>query len=191
MLPILTTSRLRLRPWSDDDVDDAFHIYRDPLVNRYLGGHTVESVAAMRERLTAWRARTERYPSGQGIWAAEHGGRVIGTGLLKPLPASGHPHADDPLRRVLSADVEVGWHLGRDWWGQGFATELGRALVAYGYRQLGLDRISAVVEPPNEASRQVALRCGLAYQGRSSAYYDRELDLFVGTPPQGVESPKT
>ena len=174
----LTTARLILRPWSLDDTEEAFAIYRDPEVNRYIGGRTPPDVDHMRETLGHWIARSARYPAGMGVWAAVYDGTVVGCGLLKPPPASGHPAPADPTQRVLSEDVEVGWHLGRRWWGLGLATEMGRGMLNHGFRALGLDTIHAVVETPNEASQRVALRCGLQHVGRTRAYYDLHLEHF-------------
>ena len=176
----LQTSRLRLRPWRpDQDAEPAFAVYRDPEVNRYIGGRTVGSVDEMRESLVNWVARTARYPEGMGTWAAVWDGVVIGMGLLKPLPESTDPPPATPLDRVLTNDIEVGWHLGKAWWGQGFATEMGQALIEYGFSGLDLAEIHCVVEPANEASKRVALRCGFNPTGRTNAYYNLELDHFL------------
>ena len=172
----LTTARLRLRPWTLDDAEGAYLVYRDPEVNRYIGGHTVGSVDEMRDTLGKWIARTARYPEGTGAFAAVVGDVVVGCGLLKPLPLSTDPPPATPQDRVLSDDIEVGWHLGRDHWGNGYATEIGLGLIEHGFDTLGLTEIHCVVEPPNEASKRVAARCGLEPTGRTTRYYNLELD---------------
>ena len=175
----LTTSRLVLRPWTLDDAEGAFLIYGDPEVNRYLGGKTVESVDAMRETLGVWLARTARYPEGLGIFAAVAGDVIVGCGLLKPLPLSTDPPPPTPLDRVLSNDIEVGWHLGRDHWGKGYATEFAERLIQYGFETLGLAEIHCMVMSENHASQRVAQRCGFTHTGLTDRYYNLELEHYL------------
>ena len=77
-----------------------------------------------------------------------------------------------------SADVETGYMLLPDAWGQGFATEGATAMVDYGFDDLGLDRIIGVTHPDNVASQNVLQKAGLVRRGWGR-YYDRELRLFV------------
>jgi RimJ/RimL family protein N-acetyltransferase len=62
------------------------------------------------------------------------------------------------------AEVEVLYFFARPFWGRGFATEAARALVDYGFRELGLERIVALIHPENQASMRVAERIGLAFE---------------------------
>lgn len=166
----LRTERLVLRRWRVVDAEQALPIYSDPEVTRFIGGQTAADLDAMRAQLQTWAERGATYPAGQGAWAAWHGEQVVGTGLLKPLP-----DAD----RVPTAHIEVGWHLGRAWWGRGFATEIGARLLRYGFDELGLQRIHAVVEPGNPASVRVAQRLGMAHQGQTEAFYGLTMEHFV------------
>lgn len=65
-----------------------------------------------------------------------------------------------------STRAEVGYWLGREYRGQGYATEAVDLLVRTGFRRLGLHRIEALVFPGNAASRALARRCGFRYEGR-------------------------
>jgi len=60
--------------------------------------------------------------------------------------------------------VEVGWELDPSVWGQGLATEGGRAALAYGFEVVGLERIISVARADNAASRRVMDKCGLVFQ---------------------------
>jgi RimJ/RimL family protein N-acetyltransferase len=62
--------------------------------------------------------------------------------------------------------AEVGYWLGREHWGHGYATEATNALLRVAFRELGLHRIEARVYPWNVASCRVARRCGFRYEGR-------------------------
>jgi RimJ/RimL family protein N-acetyltransferase len=165
---IFETERLVARDWTLGDTDAAYEIYRDPEVVRYLGSvpAPVESRDAMRERVERWIAGNDALRgTGYGFWAlATHDGTLVGATLLKPLPDA--------------TEVEVGWHLGRAHWGNGYATEGARGAVAHGFDDVGLDVVYAVVVKDNEPSLAVARRLGMTYEGSTDRYYGRELELF-------------
>jgi RimJ/RimL family protein N-acetyltransferase len=169
---VFATERLRARGWTPDDAEAAYAIYRDEDVVRYLGSvpQPVGSLAEMRTRIERWIEGNAGLASqGFGFWALEtHHGTLVGAILLKPLP-----DADE---------VEVGWHLGKEHWGKGYATEGGRGAVTYGFDVLGLDAIYAVVVPENAASIAVARRLGMTPEGLTDRYYGRTLELFSLTP---------
>lgn len=167
---MLVTPRLRLRPWTLHDAEAALVIYGDPEVSRYLNGRAIADLDAMRAQLERWIERNQIVPEGQGAFAAlDHDGVVVGTGLLKPLPDA---------HGALTDDVEVGWHLARARWGQGYATEIGRCLIQHGLGALGLPAIHAVVDAPNVASMRVAHRLGMQHLGTTEAYYGVALEHF-------------
>src|SRR5690606_20882790 len=116
----LTTDRLPLRPWTEDDVHFALDLYSRWEVQQYLG--TAPQVLTNRAEAVA---RVERFAAldhpVHGIWlvADRTSGQPHGTLLLKDIPASG------PELRP-SGDTEIGWHLHPDSWGHGYATEAAR-----------------------------------------------------------------
>ena len=57
--------------------------------------------------------------------------------------------------------VEVGWRLGRRYWGQGFATEAARAVLEFGFETVDLPEIVALTVPSNARSRAVMARLGM------------------------------
>lgn len=59
-------------------------------------------------------------------------------------------------------ETEVGWILRRDAWGQGYATEAGRACVEWGFSELGVPYLTAMIGPGNERSIAVAERLGFS-----------------------------
>ena len=163
---ILETARLIIRRWTPADAEAAFAIYGDPEVTRYLGGSgpdpSIEQTRAMLERVIGREARTP----GLGFWAVEEKdtGRLIGGALLQSVEET--------------PEIEVGYHFAQSAWGQGYATEVTRALVRYGFETHGLDRIIGLVFPENHASRRVLEKAGLTYEGRGS-YFGHDLDVLA------------
>jgi RimJ/RimL family protein N-acetyltransferase len=102
-----------------------------------------------------------------GGWALEtkDAGRIAGSVLLKPLPDS--------------ENIEVGWHLARHAWGNGYATEAATEAIRYGLEEVGLEVIYAVVFPDNTRSLKVCERLGMSYIGLTDDYYDKRLCLFA------------
>jgi len=82
--------------------------------------------------------------------------------------------------RVADCDVEVGYRLLHNAWGQGFATEGATELIRYGFDDLGLNKIIGVTHPGNRASQRVLMKVGLDDAGYERKYYARRLRLFVG-----------
>ena len=146
-IPVLETERLLLRGFCDNDLDDVTAIFDDEHVTQHLvlttklldrkGGHSI-----IMDALDQWKSR------GFGPWAAEEkaSGSVIGRiGLNYP---DGWPGG------------EVGWTLGRNWWGHGYATEGARAAMKYAFDVLSWTDIVSVINPKNTRSIAVAMRLG-------------------------------
>jgi RimJ/RimL family protein N-acetyltransferase len=165
---IFETERLRARDWRADDAEAVYEIYRDPDVVRFLGSvpTPVLDVAEAAGRVERWTAyNAAQAGTGYGFWAlSTHAGEVVGATLLKPLPEA--------------EEVEVGWHLGKAHWGNGYATEGARGAVEHGFGTVGLDVVYAVVYSANVASLAVTRRLGMTHEGTTDRYYGVELELF-------------
>jgi ribosomal-protein-alanine N-acetyltransferase len=168
------TERLTMRPYTADDAEAAFEIYRLWEVSRWLGGKPkpMASVEAMRDTIHRWAERNAALPPPYGLYAVTdrwtH--ELIGTVLLLLLPPEGE-------------DTEIGWHLHPSNWGHGYATEAARATMSRAFSS-GVEEVYAVVRPGNEPSMDVARRLGMEYLGRTDRYYESEVELFrCGRPP--------
>jgi RimJ/RimL family protein N-acetyltransferase len=137
------TTRLIARDWTDGDAQAAFDIYGRDEVMRWLGAQPrrpVPSLAHMRERLDLMIERARAEPD-YGMWAVSlrigpAAGAVVGAVLLSRLPGD-------------NADVEIGWHLNPDYWGNGYATEAGRGVIglAFGVARVGPETIELDAVP--------------------------------------------
>jgi ribosomal-protein-alanine N-acetyltransferase len=162
----IETPRLLLRPWAEEDLAAFHRIWGDPQViwwgpSRDLA-QSAELLAKFRARL-AWRAVVER--------ATGHiGGNIVGNVVLQRAPWN-------------PDDLEVGWHLARDSWGRGYATEAARAVVEETFAVFPVSRVVAAIHVENERSRRVAERLGFVREG---AFLHGGLphDLFTRVRPR-------
>jgi RimJ/RimL family protein N-acetyltransferase len=165
----LTTERLSLSRW-----DPARHtacleaVNARPEVVRYLNDSVPYTPAETAVQSARFAAHWERY--GFGLWAVTVSAtrQTVGfVGLSHPL-----------WFPELEAQVEVGWRLHPDAWGQGYATEAGRAALSRA-RELDLVRVIAVIAPGNTASVGVATRLGLTHE-RTTAHPQRPgtIDIY-------------
>jgi RimJ/RimL family protein N-acetyltransferase len=168
----ITTDRLRLRPWRDEDADFLLDMQSRWEVVRFLGANPTVMTTREEALASIARRRAVDHPV-HGIWAITTAAddRLAGTLLLKPIPLSAGETTDGP------EEVEIGWHLHPDAWGKGYATEAAAAVLDDAFRA-GLERVVAVTYPDNHASQAVCRRLGMTHLGRSSRYYDLEMELF-------------
>jgi RimJ/RimL family protein N-acetyltransferase len=145
----LRTARLMLRRWRPEDREPFAVLNADPEVVAYLNGAL--SRAQSDELVDRIEAGFEHY--GFGLWAVEvrAGSEFIGfAGLARP-----------PFEAHFTPAVEVGWRLARSAWGNGYATEAGRAALAFGFEQAGLTEIVSMTAVGNRRSRAVMERLGM------------------------------
>ncbi len=151
-LPDILARRVRLRWLTDDDVDDLFAVFSDPEVMRYWSSPPFES----REQAQDLVDEIRRHFADKSLfqWGIElvDEGRVIGTCTLA-----------EPSEQNRRA--EVGFALGRAWWGRGYAREAVEALLGFAFGQLGLHRIEADADPRNAASIGLLERVGFVREG--------------------------
>lgn len=151
ILPDLHTDRLRLRPLAESDVDALVPIYTEPEVTRYFATPSRDRAAVVE---LVWRRLTRPVRPGMGSWMIEWAGTVAGLGHVWPSA------------QLPGAVAEMGWLLGRRFWGNGLATEAATAILDHGLRGLGLPAVWALVHEDNTASLAVAKRLGLLDVGR-------------------------
>ena len=149
-MSVLETARLRAEPISRAHLDDMVRLLSDPRVAATLGGvPTRARVAAM---IDAQAAQFERYGFGLCAWRDRATGEVIARGGIQ------HTH-------VGGADeVEAGWAVAADRWGEGLATEMSREAVRVAFDVVGLDDLVAFTLVDNVASRRVMERLGMVYE---------------------------
>ncbi|WP_438270967.1 GNAT family N-acetyltransferase [Streptomyces anulatus] len=148
---MLETPRLLLRRWREEDVAPLAAVNADPEVMRWIGDGSVRDEQQTRS----------------GIEAMEHGWEAQGIGLFaveirstRELAGFTGLSIPDFLPEVLPA-VEVGWRLGRSYWGQGLATEAAAAAVRFGFEDRALKRIISIAQVGHDASERVMAKLGM------------------------------
>jgi len=147
----LDTDRLHLRPFTADDLEGWHAIWGDPAVISWGANECLDVSRRQLEGLV--RAERERWPDGMG-WLAvlERGShQIVGDVLLQPAQ--------------LVQGVEIGWHMRRQVWGRGYATEAVRAVVERAFVEGACDAVHAFVDPANGASVRVAEKVGMHVVG--------------------------
>ncbi|MCB0637717.1 MAG: GNAT family N-acetyltransferase [Lewinella sp.] len=156
MLPILLTSRLRLRPPRLSDLEGIYALGRNPRVMQYITPGSVQSRSEARADLQKRMAISQEGPYGYWVIEMRETAAFVGWATLKPLDQT--------------EEIEVGYRLLEEYWGQGLATEAARALLDYGFQELGLTTVYGVTMPQNEASRRVLAKLGMRLQGLGTFY---------------------
>ncbi len=148
---MITTPRLRLRPWKPEDLDPFARMCADPRVMEYFEStQTRADVEASLQRM----ADSVR-KNGFSFWAAE----LIATREFIGFIGLHVPTYPLPF----SPCTEIGWRLAYEHWGKGYAQEGARASLDYGFRELGLPEIVALTAVGNQRSRHVMERIGMKY----------------------------
>lgn len=125
---------------------------KDPEVTKFLRWPAYTRVETAHEILGKW---TKQYSDNTFYqWAIEL--KEIG----EPIGSISVVNYDDQLEMV-----EIGFCIGKNWWGQGIMTETFKAVIAYLFEEVGVQRIEAGHDPNNPASGAVQRKCGLKYEG--------------------------
>ena len=147
---VAETERLILRSWElADRLEFARHL-NTPAVTRHLGGvQTDEELAAAFERIDGYQR-----DCGHTFWAVERrsDGAFLGFCGLKVANVPG---------AAVEGEIEIGWRLREDAWGQGYAGEAAAAALEWGWANLGCAQIVSITIPANEPSWRLMERLGM------------------------------
>ena len=153
----LTTERLHLRPFAAGDRDAIHAVYADPEVMRFVGHGAHRTMAETSTALRTYADVLERHGFSFVAVVERESGELVGDAGLHPLAGVG-------------PELELGYTLARRAWGRGYATELGRALLAHAFEHPSVPRVVAQVEPENVASRHVLTKLGMTERETRVAY---------------------
>jgi len=160
----LTTSRLQLRPFEQDDLDAIWAYRRLPEVNVWLGGSNDEH---------AFRERFLEPPESLNQLVVLHEGRLVGDLMLVVKDAWSQREVADRARATVGV---LGWVIHPDEGGKGLATEAVTELVRHAFEDVGLRRVIAECFADNVPSWRLMERLGMrreAHHVLDSLHRDR------------------
>jgi RimJ/RimL family protein N-acetyltransferase len=149
---VAETARLRLRTWDDEDEVRFYEVMNTPAVMRWLGGP---------QPIGEWsagygRIRGYEHDFGFTFWILERrqDGEILGFCGLKRANA---PGADE-----IAGEVEIGWRLREEAWGQGYAKEAAIASLDLAFGRFAAPRVAAVTAARNAPSQGLMKRLGMS-----------------------------
>ena len=149
----LETERLILRRYRPEDAPAMFRNWAsDPEVTRYLTWPTHASEDVTRAIITDWVARYEEPDVYH--WGLE-------------LKATGELIGDIAVVRIIEPvlEAELGWCMGRAWWGNGYMPEAARAVLKVLFDEVGFNRVCAAHDVENPKSGRVMQKIGMTLEG--------------------------
>jgi ribosomal-protein-alanine N-acetyltransferase len=178
----LATERLFLRPLSADDLDALEPFYADPEVMRYIGTGRTMTRAEAAESLARMIRNFEADGFGQlGVVRKEDRAFVGRCGLLVWQLESWTPTSR--AEATGPTELEIGYKLGRPYWGRGYATEAATAVRDYATGELGAERLIALIRPGNTASERVAEKLGMRREREVELLQERARLYALGNAP--------
>ena len=149
-MKILETERLIFRLYEEKDKADFIHLFTDESVMKYVG----DGVMSIEQAEAFWKKLFETlYPQGYNIWAVfiKEDSRYIG-------------HAGIYERPTKNEDWEFVYFLNPAFWGKGYATEVARRIIDYGFDELQLPEVFATVDDVHSASIRVLEKAGMKFE---------------------------
>ncbi len=147
---IIETKRLLLREWMSEDVGSLHKIMSDPDVMRYVWDYEPASVIKVEDFiLNCMDEIRDRYWSTWPVLMKETGVLIGYCGFL--VRSYGE----------YQGETEMGWLLGKQYWGQGFATEAAKAVLGFGLEQWSFKKVIAAARSENKQSLEVMKKIGM------------------------------
>lgn len=172
---IARTSRLRLRTWDDERWAEFVRVTNTPAVMHWLGGvFSPEQLVAARVRLDAYQAE-----HGFTFWALERESDEALLGFC------GLKRANAPGAEPLHGEVEIGWRLREDAWGQGYAKEAATASLDLAFHRFDARQVIALTALGNLPSQGLMIRLGMQHWPAQD-YVDERFPADAPPNPQLV-----
>lgn len=169
MIPAMETERLILREIRLEDAASLFSVFSNEAVTRYYGMSTFDKLVQAEQLIEAF---SKNFTEKRGVrWEIEIKGEKDLAGTI------GFNHWSPAHKRA-----EIGYELHPDVWGHGYASEALEQILDYGFQDMKLNRIGAVVFLKNAASSQLLRKQGFEKEGilRNYMCQDGEThDVFV------------
>jgi len=153
MVVKLETERLILINYSENDLDSIYKLKSEPLIWRFSDKEATKDIEEAKKHLenVLKNYSLDKYDF-QALFIKDTQEYIGEAGVLS-------------FNKEHSRAV-IGYNLLPKYWGNGYATEITKALVRYLFEQLNIERVEALVCDDNEASKKVLEKSGLLHEGR-------------------------
>ena len=148
-MTIIDTPHLHLRPWNDTDATELYELARDPRIGMLCGWKPFECIDDAHSALSTVLAAPDSYAVTFALT-----GEIVGSIALRIDTGSAEGSVAD-----------IGYWIGAPYWGNGYATEAGHAIIERA-RELGVSTIILKYFDGNDASRRVSEKLGFTWQSR-------------------------
>jgi len=167
VVPQIETERLMLRQATHDHLNDwAERIFADPQVIRYMPKRDMTPYERAQRACDMYANLWSEYKLGGWVITDKTDGQLVGSCEIEYLDETD--------------EYELGYALGKAYWGKGIATEAARAVTRFGFENAKIDRIIAVVVPDNTASYRVLEHIGYVFE-KKARYYDLDVVYYAIT----------
>ena len=146
---VCESERLYLREWVPDDWKRFRPLATDPRVLRYIGHGKPWTDEQIKARIASWIEVGRR--RGWVLWPVIHRDDAELIGFCGFWDG-------------FAPDVEIGWRLLPEYWGQGLATEAAQAVMEYGFQRWNFPRLISVAQPENKASLRIMEKLGMEFE---------------------------
>lgn len=162
---MLETERINLRPMTKQDAEPIFAMRSDADVMRFIRA-PIAKLAEAENWINLVSGRWADEKIGFCSLIEKRSGKFLGWCGLWRLEETG--------------EIEVGYALAKEFWQRGYAAEAAEAFLRYGFERLTLEKIVAVAQPENRASRRVMEKLGMSYD-YTGEFYGRDLVHYTIT----------
>lgn len=146
----LTTKRLILRPWQEEDAQSLYQYAKDPEVGPAAGWPVHTSVENSLEIIRTVLSAPETY----AVCLKEDNKAIGSIGLFSPTQSH---------TAMAEDELEIGYWIGSPFWGKGYIPEAVRRLQKYAFEELGCKAMWCGYYDGNEKSKRCQEKCGFVY----------------------------
>ena len=152
---MITTDRLILRAWQESDADALYRYAKDPAVGPIAGWNPHQSVEESREIIRTVFAAPETY----AVCLRESG---------EPIGCVGLQTGDAANLPLAFREAELGYWLGKPFWGRGYIPEAAAELIRKGFEELGMTTVWCRYFDGNQRSKRVQEKLGFVFHHTDS-----------------------
>lgn len=160
---ILETKRVYLREFLHSDIKALSEIYSNAEIMKYMGRGGPLNAEQTLKMINYWQSEYKNY--GYGFWAMinKEDEKLIGHCGFSFIKEAG--------------ETEIAYLLDKPYWGKGFATEISKKTLEYGFDKFNFKKVIALVYPDNKQSIRVIEKMGMSFE-REGIFFERKLYMY-------------